>query len=128
MSETERRKAVLKVITTCDGRPYGGVTASVQDYIATGYSIYIKGILSNEDCITFLNEYYWSELDQPSPYFLVGGLLYKKDSEEELDPYYNAKASWKSYGVLEVDCTWYNGGAGFEEMIEEAITGLELED
>ena len=124
MSELERKKAVLKVVTTCEGRPYGKGDWTVKDYIATEYSVYIKGLLPDKECISFLNTYYWDEFDQPSPYFLVEGMLYKKESEENLDPYYNAKATWKSYGVLEVDCTWYNGGAGFEEMIEEAITGL----
>lgn len=128
MSEIERKKATLRVVTTCEGRPYGGVTASVQDYLASEYSVYVKEELSDKEGLDLLRDFYQDAFDQPSPYFLVGGLLYKKESEEELDPYYNAKASWKSYGVLEIDCTWYNGGAGFDEMVEEAITGLELED
>lgn len=125
MSETERCKAVLKVVSTCEGKPYGKGEWSVQDYIYSEYSVDIQGELSDKECISFLNTYYWDEFDQPSPYFLVEGLLFKKESTEELDPCYNASASWQSYGALEVDCTWYNGGAGFEEMIEVAIEKLE---
>lgn len=125
MSKMERKKALLKVVTTCEGKPYGKGDWTVQDYIATEYSVYIKGLLSDKECIGFLSTYYWDEFNQPSPYFLVEGMLFKKESEEEIDPLHNVIATWKSYGVLEVDCTWYNGGADFKGMVEDAIDSLE---
>jgi hypothetical protein len=125
MSETERKKATLKVVTTCEGKPYGKGDWSVQDYISNEYSVYVKEELSDKEGLDLLREFYQEAFDQSSPYFLVGGLLYKKESEEALDPFHNVTASWKSSGVLEVDCTWYNGGAAFEDMIETAIKSLE---
>lgn len=125
MSETERRKATLKSVKTSEGKPYGeGGEWTVQDYVEQEYSCYHNKELSDEEVLSFLSEYYWDEFDEPSPYFLVEGRLFKKVSEECLDPCYNATATWTKIDTLEVDCTWYNGGAGFEEIIVDAIDGL----
>lgn len=124
MSEIERRKATLKVVTTCEGKPYGKGGYLLQDYIYSKYGVDIQGECSAEECVSFLHTYYEDEFDQPSPYFLVEGILFKKDSEEELDPQYNVSATWVSYGIIEVDCTWYNGGAGFDEMVNKTLKSL----
>ena len=125
MSEMERRKATLKMVTTCSGNPYDGNEWTVQDYISMEYGVYIQEPLSNKECISFLEEYYWEEFDKPSPYFLVNDVLFKKVEETYLDCEYNASAHWVSRDTVEVDCTWYNGGGSFEEVVEQAINSLE---
>lgn len=129
MSELERRKATLEMVLTSGERnPYGeGEEWNVQDYIESEYGVYLttEQPLSDEDAINFLFEYYWDEFDKPSPYHLINGKLFKVVEEENLDANYNISAHWVNRGKVEVDCTWYNGGAGFNEMVTEAIEKLE---
>ena len=125
MSEVERRKAKLKMVVSSHGNIYDGNEWAVQDYIAMEYSVYIQEPLSNKECISFLEEYYWDEFDKPSPYFLVDDVLFKKVEETYLDCEYNASAHWVSRDTVEVDCTWYNGGSSFGEVVEQAIKSLE---
>ena len=131
MSEVERCKATLEMVLTSGERNlYGeGEEWSVQDYIESEYSVYstTQQPLSDQDVINFLHEYYWDEFDKPSPYHLINGKLFKVVEEENLDTNYNVSAHWVNHRTVEVDCTWYNGGADFNEMITEAIKKLEVE-
>ena len=126
MSEVERRKATLKMVTTCENDQYGDNQVwSVQDYIQSEYGLYCEDELSGEDALSILSQYYEDEYDETSPYYLVDGKLFKMESEEEVDASYNISAYWSKTNTIEVDCTWYNGGAGFSEVVSKALKKLE---
>lgn len=127
MSEVERRKATLKMVTTCENDQYGdNQERSVQDYINSEYGLYCEDELSGEDSLCILRQYYEDEYDEESPYYLVDGKLFKMVYEEEVDADYNISAYWSKTNTIEVDCTWYNGGAGFSEVVSKALKKLEV--
>ena len=126
MSEVERRKATLKMVTTCEHAPYGDNQEwSVQDYINSEYGLYCEDELSGEASLCILRQYYEDEYGEESPYYLVDGKLFKMGSEEEVDADYNVSAYWSKTNTIEVDCTWYNGVAGFSEVVSKALKKME---
>lgn len=126
MSEVERRKATLKMVTTCEYDPYGDNQEwSVQDYVESEYSLYCEAELSGGDALDLLRHYYEDEYEEESPYYLVNGKLFKMVHEEGVDASYNVSAYWSTTNTVEVDCTWYNGGAGFSEVVASALKKLE---
>ena len=52
--------------------------------------------------------------------FVRGDIIYKVE-DEELDPYGFAEATLNEDGTIDYFLHWYNGGGGFEEVLDAAI-------
>tara|TARA_R110000851_G_scaffold265067_1_gene417621 strand:+ start:398 stop:739 length:342 start_codon:yes stop_codon:yes gene_type:complete len=79
----------------------------------------------NEGVDGYFNEYFDGYKDNEH-LVIVKGDVYKVE-DKQFDPYDVLEASTCVDGVINYRVTFYNGGCGFEEALEEAINNMENE-
>jgi biotin carboxylase len=121
MSETQRKKATLVKVLDSNHNP-----VNIQAWLEKEYGVQIFEVVTQGAAFDVL-EVYFEEEDWDFEYYLFEDELYEVETSEVIDTYGHVEAILDRRGGIQIDATWYDGGAGFSECVNDALSKLSNE-
>ncbi len=113
MSDIEAKKGKIRLVPTLGAETMEELCeriAKENDY---------ENDYQNDSCYDTYLEYFTDEADK---FIVVDGSLYELVQVTDFDYNQMIEAYPQDDGTIDFITVWYNGGAGFQEVLEEAVT------